>query len=271
METAMLAYASEIRIICFALVFLCVVFWETLAPRRPVVEKRFRHDIRNLSVNVLSTVVAWILMPVLPVGFAVIAAERGWGILHHVSIPEWTGVLLTVIILDLAVYLQHVLFHAVPILWRLHFVHHTDLDYSSSTGIRFHPFEIVLSLAIKLGLIFILGPPAVGVLIFEILLNGTALFNHGNVRLPVSIDRCLRWILVTPDMHRVHHSVEMRETNSNYGFNLTWWDRSLGTYIRQPEKGHEQMSIGLKGYRAIDRLTFIKLLALPFLPRRSKT
>jgi len=169
-----------------------------------------------------------------------------------------------VIVLDLAIYLQHVLFHAVPVLWRLHRMHHADLEFDVSTGVRFHPIEILLSMGIKLGVVAALGTPAVAVLVFEVLLNATSMFNHGNVRLPARTDRVLRWIVVTPEMHRVHHSVVPRETNSNFGFNLPWWDRLFGTYRAQPAAGHEGMTIGIAQFRDPSELRLDRLLIQPF-------
>jgi len=205
-----------------------------------------------------------LLFPILPVGLAVLCKELGWGLLNNVAMPTWIGVSIGVVVLDCAIYLQHVMFHAVPVLWRLHRMHHADLDFDVTTGLRFHPFEIMLSMGIKLGVIAALGLPAVAVVAFEVLLNGTAMFNHGNLRLPVILDRALRLVVVTPDMHRVHHSVVIREANSNFGFNLPWWDKLFGTYRPQPAAGHEDMSIGLGRYRDPKRLTLPWLLVMPF-------
>jgi len=195
---------------------------------------------------------------------AVFAAERGWGVLNQVSAPAALTIIAAVLFLDLAIYLQHVMFHAVPMFWRLHMVHHADVDFDVTTGLRFHPVEIVLSMLIKLAVVLFLGPPVVAVLIFEVLLNATAMFNHGNVRIVPSFDRALRWFVVTPDMHRVHHSVIRQETNSNFGFNLPWWDRLLGTYRAQPAAGQESMTIGLEQYQEQRRQTLPWLLVLPF-------
>jgi sterol desaturase/sphingolipid hydroxylase (fatty acid hydroxylase superfamily) len=190
---------------------------------------------------------------------AVLASEGGWGLLNHHILPGWQAIIVSVITLDFIIYLQHVLFHTVPLFWRLHMVHHTDLDIDLTTGIRFHPVEITLSLIIKLAAVVILGAPPLAVLIFEVVLNSTSLFSHGNVYIPGDVDRVLRFFLVTPDMHRVHHSVIMHETNTNFGFNLPWWDRLLGTYQEQPSEGHKGMTIGLGYFRDS------KLLALPWL------
>jgi sterol desaturase/sphingolipid hydroxylase (fatty acid hydroxylase superfamily) len=192
------------------------------------------------------------------------AETRGWGLFNLMAVPAWVGVVSSVVVLDLAIYLQHVLFHAVPVLWRLHRMHHADLEFDVSTGLRFHPLEILLSMLIKFTVIVALGAPAVAVLIFEVLLNATSMFNHGNVRIPTSLDRTLRWIVVTPDMHRVHHSILSRETNSNFGFNLPWWDRLFGTYWAQPTAGHDGMTIGIEQFREPRELGLDRMLLQPF-------
>ena len=192
-----------------------------------------------------------------------IAQDNGWGLFNIIDLPSWVAILLSVIVLDLVIYLQHVIFHAVPALWRLHRMHHADLEFDVTTGLRFHPVEILLSMGVKLAVVVALGPPAVAVLIFEVLLNATAMFNHSNIRLPPFADRVLRLVLVTPDMHRVHHSVRPEETNSNFGFNLPWWDRLLGTYKAQPSAGHEEMSIGIEQFRTRRDLWLDRMLVQP--------
>jgi len=205
-------------------------------------------------------------------GMALLAAERHWGLLNNVSLPAGLEVIAAVVALDFAIYLQHVLFHAVPALWRLHRVHHADLDFDVTTGARFHPIEIVLSMLIKFAVIAALGPAPLAVLIFEVLLNATAMFNHSNVRMPVRLDRVLRWLVVTPDMHRVHHSIEDHETNSNFGFNLPLWDRLFGTYKDQPDAGHDGMTIGIRDLRAPRLATALPgMLWLPFVGRSATT
>lgn len=241
-----------------------MALWETLAPRRPTVEARPRHVLRNLAIVVIDTVIVRLVVPLMPVGLAALAAERGWGLLHSVEWPPALEIAIAVLVFDLAIYGQHFLFHVVPALWRLHMVHHSDLDFDTTTGIRFHPVEILLSLGIKSGLVLVLGPAPVAVLIFEVLLNATSLFNHGNVRLPVQLDRWLRYVLVTPDMHRVHHSALRHETDSNFGFNVPWWDRLFRTYRAQPEAGHDGMTVGIETIRDVRQTTLGKLLWLPF-------
>ena len=204
-----------------------------------------------------------LLFPVVAVGLAVMAAENGWGLFNIVDVPGWVAVLVSLLVLDLAIYLQHVMFHAVPALWRLHRMHHADLEFDVTTGLRFHPVEILLSMAIKLAVVMALGPPAVAVLVFEVLLNGSAMFNHSNVRLPERVDALLRLVIVTPDMHRVHHSILPSETNSNFGFNVPWWDRLLGTYRAQPRAGHEGMTIGIEQFRTRRDLWLDRMLVQP--------
>ena len=252
------------RLSAFFGVFAIIAFWETRRPRRQLSQPKSVRWFNNLGIVVINTLVLRLIFPMAAVGMAFTATANDWGLLNNYNIPYFFAVLIGIIALDFVIYLQHVMFHAIPLLWRLHMVHHADLDYDVTTGLRFHPIEIVLSMLIKLAAIAVLGPPVLAVLIFEILLNATAMFNHGNLRLPGRVDRLLRLILVTPDMHRVHHSDIKRETNSNYGFSLSWWDRIFGTYRDQPELGHTGMTIGLKQFRDPARLTLPHLLALPF-------
>ncbi len=254
-----------IRLLFFFCIFAFIAIWELAAPRRLLTTSKTARWISNLGITCLNPLVVRFLFPVLAVEMALKAHDRGWGLLNSLELPHWLALIIGVAVLDLIIYLQHVMFHAVPLLWRLHMVHHADLDYDVTTGLRFHPIEIALSMGIKLSAVALIGPPVMTVLIFEVLLNATAMFNHGNIRLPLMVDRVLRLIIVTPDMHRVHHSVIIRETNSNFGFNLPWWDRLFGTYRDQPAKGHDGMTIGLAQFRDSKRLTFIWLLLLPFI------
>ncbi len=231
--------------------------------RRLEIPRLFRWS-NNLGIVVIDTILVRMTFPVAAVGLAMLWDQRGWGLLNLFPLPGWLAVILAILILDFAIYLQHVLFHAVPALWRLHRMHHADLDFDVTTGLRFHPIEILLSMAIKLGIVAILGPPAVAVLIFEILLNATSMFNHSNIRLPLGADRLLRRVVVTPDMHRIHHSVIPSETNSNFGFSLSWWDRLLGTYRADPAGGHEHMAIGIDQFRSRKDLRIDQMLLQPF-------
>jgi len=254
-----------IRLGFFFGILAVMALWEILAPARPLsVSKAVRWG-SNLGIVVLNTVVLRLLFPAAAVGMALFAKEQGWGIFNYVEAPYWLAVVVSVIAMDFVIYLQHVMVHAVPLFWRLHRMHHADLDFDVTTGARFHPLEIILSMLIKFATIVVLGPPIVAVIIFEVLLNATAMFNHGNVRLPLKLDRLLRWVVVTPDMHRVHHSVEDDEANSNFGFNLPWWDRLFGTYRDQPRGGHEGMRIGIRKFREPKQVSWLNgMLVLPF-------
>ncbi len=256
-----------IRVTLFAGVLLLVALWEAIAPRRPRRDNRNKRWCINIALAVIDTTAVRFLFPILPAALSQMAETRGWGLLHQVNLPLWLAIIFSVIILDFIIYLQHRLFHRAPLLWRLHRMHHTDLDLDVTSGIRFHPLEIAVSTGIKMAAVILFGIPAPAVLIFEVTLNACSLFNHGNIRLHPALDRRLRLFMVTPDMHRVHHSTIVRETNSNFGFNLPWWDHLCGTYRPQPEKGHLDMTIGLKEYRDPRQLTLFRLLHLPFTPR----
>jgi len=259
------AHEAIIRLGVFLGLFAVMAAWEVLAPRRMLTVSKALRWGNNLGLVALNTLLTRLLFPAAAVGMAAFTAEHGWGLLNHLQVPFWLAVTVAVITMDFVIWLQHVMMHAVPALWRLHRVHHADLDYDVTTGARFHPLEIILSLLIKFAAIAVLGAPVMAVILFEIILNGMALFNHANVRLPRALDRALRWLVVTPDMHRVHHSVEDDETNSNFGFNLSWWDRLLGTYRVQPRGGHPGMSLGIRDYRAPREVIWLPgLLALPF-------
>ena len=264
MSELLLGNEPAIRLFAFAGIFAVMAAWEIVAPRR---DQRIGRGTRwpsNIGVVVLDTVLVRLLFPTTAVGLALVAEAQGWGLFHALALPIWVSVPLAVLALDLAIYLQHVLFHAVPALWRLHRMHHADLEFDVTTGARFHPIEILLSMGIKLGVVAALGAPAVAVLAFEVLLNATSMFNHSNVRMPAWLDRVLRWIVVTPDMHRVHHSIAARETNSNFGFNLPWWDRLFGTYRDQPAAGHEAMTIGIEQFRDPAEQRLDHMLTQPF-------
>lgn len=263
MTDRLLDAEPTIRLAVFLGVLVAMMIWELAAPRRRQEVPRVLRWSNNLALVVLDTVILRLAFPVLAVGLAVIAEAGGWGLFNVLDWPGWVVVVLSVLLLDLAIYLQHVMFHAVPALWRLHRMHHADTEIDATTGLRFHPVEILLSMAIKLAVVAALGVPPVAVLIFEVLLNATALFNHANINLPRRVDRVLRLVMVTPDMHRVHHSVIPAETNSNFGFNLPWWDRLLGTYRAQPVKGHLGMTIGLERFRDRRELWLDRMLLQP--------
>ena len=253
-----------IRVGAFLAVFSLIALWEIVARRRPLTTSRKVRWFNNLGITSIDALLVRLVFPVLAVNMAIKAQQSGWGLLNNFELPYGLKFVIGIVALDLTIYLQHVMFHAIPTLWRLHMMHHADLDYDLTTGLRFHPLEMILSMGIKMSVVAALGPPAAAVLIFEILLNGLAMFNHGNIKFPLTIDRVVRCIIVTPDMHRVHHSVIIRETNSNYGFNLPWWDRLFGTYCGQPANGHDGMTIGLSQFRDPKKLTLPRLLVLPF-------
>ena len=260
-----LAHEPAIRLGFFVGVFVIVALWELAAPRRALTVSKALRWGSNLGLVALNTLVLRLMFPLAAVGVTAFSVANGWGLLNHFQVPFWLAVPVAVIAMDFVIWLQHVMVHAVPALWRLHQVHHADLDYDLTTGARFHPIEIALSMLIKFATITVLGPPVLAVVIFEVLLNATAMFNHGNIRLPAALDRVLRWFVVTPDMHRVHHSVEDDETNSNFGFNLPWWDRLFGTYRAQPRAGHDAIVIGIHGHtdpREVARLD--GMLLMPF-------
>ena len=255
---------AAIRLAFFFGIFGAVAGGELVAPRRVLTTSKAGRWFANIGIVVINTLVLRLLFPAAGVGIAIWVGQKGWGLFNTVTAPYWAAVVLSALALDFIIYLQHVMFHAVPAFWRLHMMHHADLDFDVTTGNRFHPIEIILSMVIKTAAIIVLGAPALGVIIFEILLNGTSMFNHGNVRLPLGLDKILRLAVVTPDMHRVHYSVFPFETNSNFGFNFPWWDRLMGTYRAQPSKGHEGMTIGLNQFRDPSRLTLGHILVMPF-------
>lgn len=253
-----------IRLGFFFGILVLVALGELFFPRRKLRTGKAVRWLSNLGVVVVDTLAVRLLFPIIGVGVAMAAQEQGWGLLNVLALPAWLELVLGMLALDLVVYLQHAMFHTMPILWRLHMMHHADLDIDVTTGLRFHPIEIVISMVIKMTVIAALGPSVFTVILFEIILNGTAMFNHGNVRLPLALDRLLRLLVVTPDMHRVHHSVVIRETNSNFGFNFPWWDRLFGTYRAQPVLGHEEMVIGLAQFRDPAKNILGHMLVMPF-------
>jgi sterol desaturase/sphingolipid hydroxylase (fatty acid hydroxylase superfamily) len=260
-----IANEVQIRLAFFFGVFAVMALWEVIAPKRALTVSKLVRWVNNLGLVFLNSLILRLLFPAAAVGAAAFASEQGWGLLNYYPVAGWVAIVVSLIAMDFVIYLQHVLVHAVPALWRLHRVHHADLDYDVTTGARFHPVEILLSMLIKFATIMVLGPPLIAVVIFEVVLNATAMFNHANVSLPRGLDRVLRWFVVTPDMHRVHHSVEDDEANSNFGFNLPWWDRLFGTYRDQPRAGHRGMTIGIHGYRSTTQAAWLPgMLALPF-------
>jgi sterol desaturase/sphingolipid hydroxylase (fatty acid hydroxylase superfamily) len=269
-NSLLLNHEPFIRLGFFFGILILMAIWEGLAPRRQLQISKSMRWFGNLGIVIIDALVLRLLPSFSAITVAILAEKGGWGLLNNAPLVYGSKVAIGVVVLDLAIYLQHVMFHGLPTLWRLHMMHHSDLDFDVTTGVRFHPIEILLSMGIKMMVVFLVGISALGVLIFEVLLNATSLFNHGNVRLATSIDRMLRFIVVTPEMHRVHHSVIIRETNSNFGFNLPWWDRLFGTYKAQPAADHEGMTIGLSQFRDPKRLSLPWLLILPFIGQPSK-
>ncbi len=264
MEATVLASEPFIRLGAFAGVFLVLTILELLAPRRPPMAGRRRRWPSNLGIVAFNTLLLRLIFPTTAVAVALLGEARGWGLFHVFAVPNWLAIPASVLLLDLVIYFQHVLFHAAPTLWRVHRMHHADLDFDVTTGLRFHPIEIILSTVIKLMAVSALGAPALAVLIFEVALNATSMFSHSNMHIPPRVDRILRWLLVTPDMHRVHHSILAFETNSNFGFNAPWWDRLFGTYRAQPAAGHDGMTIGIDDFRDLHELRLDHMLLQPF-------
>jgi len=253
-----------LRLGFFLATFVAMAGLEALYPRRQRLYSRLLRWSGNLGISVINQVFVRLLIPATAVALAAHASGQGWGLLNQVALPVWVAIPVAVLVLDLAIYLQHRLYHVVPLLWRFHRMHHADLDFDVTTGIRFHPLSILLSALIKLAIVLAIGPPVIAVLIFEVLLNATSMFNHSNLRIPVSVDRVLRYLVVTPDMHRVHHSTDGAEMNRNFGFNFPWWDRLFGTYLEQPALGHDDMIVGLEQFRTRGDLGLGRMLVQPF-------
>jgi len=256
-----------IRLFCFLSIFVLMALWEVNAPRRPLSTSKSKRWFCNIGIVVINTLLLRGIFSVAAVGVAILAQEKQWGFINHWHWPLWLAWPFALITLDFIIYLQHVIFHAVPVLWRLHMVHHADLDLDVTSGSRFHPIEIILSMGIKLVSVVLIGAPPEAVVIFEILLNVMAMFNHSNVHIPKRLDTLLRYFMVTPDMHLIHHSVLPEETNRNFGFNLPWWDRLMGTYRPEPKEGYLGLTIGLDQFRDPKCLTLPKILLLPFTGR----
>ncbi len=263
----LIQHESSVRLSIFFSLLILMLLWEQLAPRRQQAHLKGSW-ITNLSLVFSYTVLIRLLFPIVAVGMAQYASTEQQGLLNLIELPFWLSVLLGVVLLDMVIYWQHRLFHRIPLFWRLHKVHHSDINYNVSTGVRFHPVEIILSLLIKLALVWLLGAPAVAVLIFEILLSSCALFNHGNVKLPLSLEPYLRKFIVTPDMHRIHHSTYQAETDSNFGFSVPWWDYLFGSYCPEPRAGQMQMPVGQDEYRSPEQVNFIHSLQQPFVTRK---
>ncbi|WP_316858980.1 sterol desaturase family protein [uncultured Cohaesibacter sp.] len=260
---------GTLRVSIFLAAFAVMALAEWMLPKRERVQPKGRRWLTNWGIVILDSILTRLIMPILPIGVALYASAHQWGLFNWLAVPNWLGLIVGFLLLDFAIWLQHLLSHVVPIFWRLHKVHHVDRDIDVSTALRFHPIEILLSLVYKIVWVLVFGMPAIAVFVFEVVLNAAALFNHANVNLPERVDKILRLVIVTPDMHRVHHSDVPRETHSNYGFNLSIWDRVFGTYVAQPEKGHLGMTVGLSPYQDEKPAQFVWSLLLPFRKRRA--
>ena len=269
-ELQLLKHESMIRFSLFFSTLFLMRLWEIIAPCRRLATPRLSRWFSNIGLLMLGTMILRAIFPMAAVGVAMFAAQQQWGLFYRLSIPNWQSIVLSIICLDFAIYWQHIMFHNVPVLWQFHKVHHADLDFDVTTGLRFHPLELLLSMVGKILTILLFGTPAIAVLIFEVLLNATSMFNHGNVQLSKKLEGLLRWIVVTPDMHRIHHSTITQETDSNFGFNLPWWDHLFGTYRPWPSVSHQKMSIGLTEYQKDLRVEQLQwMLVLPFLKQPS--
>jgi len=261
-----LDHEAQIRLSVFIAIFTAMALWEIIAPKRELTQSKSMRWLNNISIVVINSIVIRLLFPAAAVGMAILVEEKQWGLLKWVELPEIAEIIVGVLILDLIIYGQHVVVHHVPLLWRFHRMHHADLDLDVTSGARFHPVEIIFSMLVKFLFIVLLGPSIVAVFIFEVVLNGAAVFNHSNVQMPAKLDKVLRWFIVTPDMHRIHHSIIVRETNSNYGFNFPWWDRLFGTYNQQPKEGQLGMTIGIDTFREKELCVLLPgMLKIPFI------
>lgn len=267
-----LQHEGPFRFGIFLSVLGVMAVWEAARPARVRLYPRRARWFANLGIVVVDTVFMRLVLPLIAVDLALLASERGWGLFNLIGsgspLENAVKIVLAIILLDLVVYWQHRIFHAIPLLWRLHRVHHTDRDFDTTTALRFHPIEIVLSMVLKIAVVVALGVPVLAVILFEVILNGMALFNHGNLRLPARLEALLRKVIVTPDMHRIHHSVLVHEYNSNFGFNLSGWDRLFSSYCEDPGEGHDGMTIGQTEYQDDETCNLFFMLMLPFRKNR---
>ncbi len=267
MKDLFFEYESVIRLGSFIAIFALLSIWEIASPRRKLLKLRGFRWFSNFSLVVISSVLVRFIFPTAAVGVALIVEQNQLGLLYYFELPVLTHFIIAFILMDLSLYIQHVIFHALPLFWRFHRVHHSDLDCDITTGLRFHPFEIVLSILIKFIAIAAFGIPVLAVVIFEVILNAASMFSHSNIKIPAVIEPMIRWFIVTPDMHRIHHSINENETNSNFGFFISAWDRVFGTYIKEPEEGHANMQIGLSSFREPKWQDIRWLIYLPFVSK----
>lgn len=260
-------YESYIRLISFFGLFALLTLWEISSPKRELLQLRQFRWFSNIGLIVISSVLVRFIVPTAAVGVAFHVEENNLGFLNYYDLPFVIHFLLAFILMDLSIYFQHVMFHSLPLFWRFHRVHHSDLDCDVTTGLRFHPFEMLISIIFKFLVILSIGAPVITVVIFEIILNAASMFTHSNIKMPHTIERIFRWFFVTPDMHRIHHSIHENETNSNFGFFISWWDRLFDTYISQPKDGHEKMELGLSFFREPKWQNLRWLIYLPFVAK----
>ncbi|NKB36600.1 MAG: sterol desaturase family protein [Gammaproteobacteria bacterium] len=254
-----------IRLSVFLGVFVVLVSWELVAPRRSKVLSAWKRRGANLLLMIANAFVLRLLLPLAALSMATLASVSGWGLLNSLAVNIWLAGILSFLLFDLLIYFQHRLMHKISFLWRIHRVHHSDTDIDVTTGVRFHPLEILLSLCIKITAVLLIGPPLIAVIVFEVVLSSSSLFNHANIFVPLKVEGILRNFIVTPDMHRVHHSVKEYETNSNFGFNISLWDRLFGSYRAQPEDGHQGIIVGLKEFRGPEFVNVLWLFRQPLL------
>jgi sterol desaturase/sphingolipid hydroxylase (fatty acid hydroxylase superfamily) len=267
---AILSHASDAYVFAFFGTMIVVALLERVAPLRQPADTQFSRRLANAGIALIDNLVVRVLFPVLGTGWAAVCRARGWGVFNQLGWAGWPSVVLAVVALDAVLYLQHYLSHRVPLLWRLHRTHHTDRDFDLTTNIRTHPFEAILNSGVLMGAIAVLGAPPVGVLLFQVFTIAMAWVDHANLSVPSALDRALRWIVVTPDMHRVHHSEDPREGNANLANLFSWWDRIFGTYVDQPAAGHEGMTFGVAGFSARKHQTLPWMLLQPFLGPRER-
>ncbi len=264
MSEFFMQHQQEFRLGIFAAALLIFMMLENIFPRRKKSLPLITHYLNNLSLSVVNSVLVKVLFPLGVFSFTLFLEKKEWGLFYLINLPAWLEIFIAIVLLDLLIYFQHVIFHKVPVLWRLHRVHHADVDLDVSSGVRFHPIEILLSMLIKMLTVMLLGVSPIAVMMFEIILNATAMFNHSNLRFPLGVDAIIRKILVTPDMHRIHHSIIRKECDSNYGFNVSWWDRLFRTYTALPQDGHLGMTLGLNDFRQKHDQQVHHLLMQPF-------
>lgn len=269
MKEVFFEYESYIRLGSFLAIFALLTIWEISSPKRKLLQLRYFRWFCNIGLITISSILVRFIIPTAAVGIALHVEQEQLGFLNLYELPFIVKFILAFVLMDLAIYFQHVMFHALPLFWRFHRVHHSDLDCDITTGLRFHPFEMIISIIFKFLIITSIGAPVLAVVFFEIILNAASMFTHSNIKIPSVIESMVRWFIVTPDMHRIHHSIKENETNSNFGFFISIWDRLLGTYIHEPAQGHVNMQIGLRKFREPKWQNLRWLIYLPFVDKIS--